>query len=148
MPEEAKQYYLPEGLPVPRAQRTGLDKEYWDAAKRHELVVQCCNSCSAFQWGPELICHACHGFDLGWRKVSGRGRLYSWVRSWNPVHPALRGACPYIVAVVELPDAGKVRMVGNLLCDPMQSPLFDSDVEAVFEDHPEATLVQWRLLKK
>jgi len=69
------------------------------------------------------------------------------VRSWNPVHPALRGACPYIVAVVELPDAGKVRMVGNLLGDPMQNPAFDSDVEVVFEDHPEATLVQWRLIK-
>lgn len=142
---EPKKYYLPEGLPAPRAARTGVDKEFWDATKRHELVVQNCNACNTFQWGPELICHKCHSADMGWQKVSGRGRLYSWVRTWNPTHPALKEACPYIVALVELPDAGNVRMVGNLLGDPMQNPPFDSLVEAVFEDHPDATLVQWKI---
>lgn len=146
MAAESK-YYLPEGLPTPRAQRTGLDKEYWDATKRHELVVQCCNECGQFQWGPEWICHNCRSFDLGWKKVSGRGRLHSWIRTWNPVHPALKEACPYIVAVVQLSDAGNVRMVGNLLGDPAQNPPFDAEVEAVFEDHPDATLVQWKVIK-
>jgi uncharacterized OB-fold protein len=142
---DEKKYYLPEGLPSPRAQRTGLDTEFWAATKRHELVVQRCNSCKAFQWGPEWLCHACRSFDMGWHKLSGRGRLFSWVRCWNPVHPALKEACPYIVAVIELPDAGNVRMVGNLLGDPLQNPPFDVPVEAVFEDHPDATLVQWKL---
>lgn len=140
-------YYLPEGLPSPRASRDGLGKEFWEATKRHELIVQCCNSCGAFQWGPEWLCHKCHSTEMGWKKVSGRGRLYSFTRTWNPVHPALREACPYIVAVVQLPDAGNVRMVGNLLGDPKQEPQFDCAVEAVFEDHPEATLVQWRVVK-
>ncbi|HLW70013.1 MAG TPA: OB-fold domain-containing protein [Candidatus Binataceae bacterium] len=142
-----KKYYLPEGLPTPKPQRSGLDKEYWEATKRHELVVQSCNSCGAVQWGPEWICHKCHSAEMGWQKVSGRGRLFSWTRSWNPVHPALREACPYIVVVVQLPDAGNVRMVGNLLGDPKIDPPFDAEVEAVFEDHPDATLVQWRLTK-
>jgi uncharacterized protein len=145
MAAESK-YYLPEGLPTPRAQRNGLDKEFWDATKRHELVVQQCSKCGTFQWAPEEICHKCHSFDLAWQKVSGRGRLYSWVRTWNPVHPALREACPYIVAVVQLADAGNVRMVGNLLGDPHQNPPFEAEVEAVFEDRPDATLVQWKLI--
>jgi|HubBroStandDraft_1064217.scaffolds.fasta_scaffold552106_2 uncharacterized OB-fold protein len=142
---DEKKYYLPEGLPTPRAQRTGLDTEFWAATKRHELVIQQCNNCKTFQWGPEFLCHKCRSFDMGWAKVSGRGRLYSWVRCWNPVHPALKEACPYIVAVIELPDGGNVRMVGNLLGDPMQNPPFDVAVEAVFEDHPDATLVQWKV---
>ncbi len=142
---DEKKYYLPEGLPTPRAQRTGLDTEFWAATKRHELVIQQCNNCKTFQWGPEFLCHKCRSFDMGWAKVSGRGRLYSWVRCWNPVHPALKEACPYIVAVIELPDGGNVRMVGNLLGDPMQNPPFDAAVEAVFEDHPDATLVQWKV---
>ncbi len=29
MADESK-YYLPEGLPSPRAPRTGLDKEFWE----------------------------------------------------------------------------------------------------------------------
>jgi hypothetical protein len=49
--------------------------------------------------------------------------------------------------VVQLPDADNVRMVGNLLGDTKVDPPIDSDVEAVFEDHPDATLVQWRLVK-
>jgi uncharacterized OB-fold protein len=142
---DEKKYYLPEGLPTPRAQRTGLDTEFWAATKRHELVIQQCNNCKTFQWGPEFLCHKCRSFDMGWAKVSGRGRLYSWVRCWNPVHPALKEACPYIVAVIELPDGGNVRMVGNLLGYPMQNPPFDVAVEAVFEDHPDATLVQWKV---
>ena len=110
--------YLPAGMPAPEATRDGLDREFWEAANRHELVVQKCNSCGTFQFGPEWICHKCHTLDVGWHRVSGRGRVYSWERVWHPAHPALKSACPYIVVVVELPDAGNVRMVGNLLGDP------------------------------
>jgi uncharacterized OB-fold protein len=141
--------YLPTGMPAPEAMRDGLDREFWEAAKRYELVVQKCNSCGTFQFGPEWICHKCHTLDVGWHRLSGRGRVYSWERVWHPAHPALKSACPYIVVVVELPDAGNVRMVGNLLGDPMREVNFDAPVEAVFEDHPEGfTLIQWRLTNR
>lgn len=138
--------YLPPGLPMPAASPDGLDKEYWEATRRHELVVQRCNACQAFQWGPEWLCNACHSFDMGWHRVSGRGRIYSWERVWHPVHPALKDACPYLVVLVELPDAGNVRMVGNLLGNAEDPVVIGTEVEAVFEDHPEAeiALVQWR----
>ena len=50
----------------------------------------------------------------------------------------------------ELQDAGNVRMVGNLLGDPLREISFDANVEAVFEDHTGGpsggfTLVQWQL---
>jgi uncharacterized protein len=147
MATEEKKYYLPAGLPGPAPERSGMDHGFWDAVKAHQLTVQRCNACGGFQFGPEWICYRCHSDNLGWHRVSGRGRIYSWVRIWNPVHPALREACPYIAVVVELPDAGNVRMVGNLLGDPRQEPAFDAAVEAVFEDHDEGyTLVQWKLV--
>jgi uncharacterized OB-fold protein len=126
----------------------GLDTEFWEAVKRHELVVQRCNACQTFQWGPEWVCHHCHSFDMGWAQVSGRGRIYSWERPWHPVHPALVGQGPYLVVLVELPDADNVRMVGNLLGDPMQEVTIGSEVQAVFEDHADkdATLVQWEVV--
>jgi len=138
--------YLPAGLPVPAAAGDGLDTAYWEATRRHELVVQRCNACQGFQWGPEWICHQCHSFDLGWHRVSGKGVIYSWERVWHPVHPALRESCPYMVVLVELPDAGNVRMVGNLLGDAMEEVVIGSAVEAVFEDQSNdgVTLVQWR----
>ncbi len=141
-------YYLPVGLPMPAPSPEGLGAEFWDAVKRHELLVQRCNACQAFQWGPEYVCNECHSFDLGYARVSGRGRIFSWERAWYPVHPALKDALPYIVVLVELPDAGNVRMVGNLLGDRRQEVVIGAEVEAVFEDHNDGkvpyTLVQWR----
>ncbi len=141
--------YLPAGMPLPGPSIDGLDQEFWNATRRHELVVQQCNQCQTFQWGPEWICHNCHSFDLGWAQVSGHGRIYSWERCWHPVHPALRQSGPYIVVIVELPDAGNVRMLGNLLGDPLQEVVIGSEVEVVFEDHDDeqVTLVQWRAVE-
>jgi uncharacterized OB-fold protein len=46
--------------------------------------------------------------------------------------------------LVELPEYGNVRMVGNLLGDPRQEVRIGAPVEAVFEHHNEFTLVQWK----
>lgn len=142
-------YYLPSGLPVPRPYPDGLAAEYWEAARRHELVVQRCSSCGTWQWGPEFVCHRCHSFDLAYEPVEPWGRICSWERVWYPVHPVLREAVPYLVVLVELPHVGGVRMVGNLLGDPLQEVHIGDEVEATFEDHddvePPFTLVQWRL---
>jgi len=125
----------------------GLDTAYYEAVARHELVVQKCNDCGTFQWGPEWVCHKCRSFDLGWEKVEPKGKIYSWERVWYPVHPAVAESLPYMVVLVELPHAGNVRMIGNLLGDATEPVVIGSDVEAVFEDHPGEfpyTLVQWQ----
>ena len=140
--------YLPPGLPAPAPAVDGLDTEYWEGAKRHELMVQCCNACGRVQWGPEWVCHYCHSFDLGWKQIEGKGKIWSWERVWHPVHPALAEGCPYIVVLVELEEHDNIRMVGNLLGDPEQPVIIGQEVEAVFEDHGEGedayTLVQWK----
>jgi hypothetical protein len=50
---------------------------------------------------------------------------------------------------VELPHVGNVRMVGNLLGDPMQVVTIGAGVEGEFEHHPESrppySLLQWKL---
>lgn len=141
--------YLPEGLPVPVPQADGLDAPYWEGLRNERLLVQRCAQCRGWQWGPEWVCHRCRSFDLRWEPVEGKGRLHSWTRVWHPVHPALQQHGPYLLAVVELPRAGCIRMLGNLLGDPMRDPAFNAAVEVVFEHHPGATppysLAQWRL---
>jgi uncharacterized OB-fold protein len=81
-------------------------------------------------------------------EVAGQGLIYSYQRPHHPVHAALNGHGPYIVVLVELPHAGNVRMVGNLLGDPRQEVRLGASVQAVFEPHdgadPPYTLVQWR----
>jgi uncharacterized OB-fold protein len=145
----ARPFVLPEGLPRPVPEPDGLSRPYWEGTRRGELWVQRCRACRAWQWGPEWICHACRSFEMGWERVDGRGWIYSWERAWHPVHPALREAGPYVVVLVELPQAGNVRMIGNLVGDPHRSVVIGAAVTAAFEPHdavePPYTLVHWAL---
>lgn len=143
-------FYLPEGLPIPVAESDGLSKPYWEGLQRGELWIQRCAKCQTWQWGPEWICHHCLSFDVDWAQIEGKGRIYSWERVWHPVHPALRQRRdPYIAVLIELPQAGNVRMLGNLLGDPRQTVTIGAPVEVVFEHHPDAdpafSLAHWRL---
>ncbi len=136
--------YLPNGLPTPSAAPDGLAEPYWAGTREGKLRIQKCRGCGAWQWGPEWICHRCHSFDLAWEEIAGKGRIYSYQRPHHPVHTALNGHGPYIIVLVELPAYGNVRMVGNLLGDPLQAVRIGGAVEAVFEPHDGYTLVQWR----
>ncbi len=144
----ATEYYLPEGLPAPVAEADGLSAPYWEGLRQEELRVQRCSKCRTWQWGPEWICHKCHSFDLDWVAVEGSGLIYTWQRNWHPVHPALKERGPYLVVIVELPHAGNIRMIGNLLGDPMQTVRVGAPVQVAYEHHnaatPAYTLAHWR----
>jgi hypothetical protein len=140
--------YLPEGLPMPTV-TDPLSAPYWEATRAGKLRIQKCRGCGAWQWGPEWICHRCHSFDLAWEEVAGQGVIYSYQKPHHAVHPALNQRGSYVVVLVELPQAGNVRMVGNLLGDAAQDVRIGAPVQAVFEPHdnasPPFTLVQWRV---
>ncbi len=145
-------FYLPEGLPIPAPERDGLSKPFWDGLRENVLKVQRNPRTGVYQWPAQWINHDDQTFDVEWVEVAAKGVIYSWTRVWHPVHPALREHGPYIVVVVELPHAGKVRMLGNLLGDPRQEIVIGAPVEGVFEHHPMAdppySLLQWRTVQK
>lgn len=141
-------HYLPEGLPIPVSEADGLSAPYWSGLQQGRLMLQRCQGCGKFQWGPEWICHRCHSFSLAWEQVEPIGRIYSWSRVWHPVHPALNGRGAYLVVVVELPQADGVRLIGNLVGDAQQPVRIGDVVHGVFEQHPDASpphvLLHWR----
>jgi uncharacterized OB-fold protein len=143
-------HYLPEGLPIPFAEASGLYTPYWEGARNETLNVQRNPATGLYQWPPQWIAQDTLSFDLEWVEVAPKGLIYSWTRIWHPVHPALKDAGPYIIVVVELPHAGGVRMLGNLLGDPLQTVMIGSEVGTVFEHHNDAaapfTLIQWRAI--
>jgi uncharacterized OB-fold protein len=140
--------YLPPGLPIPVPERNGLSAPFWSGLRDGRLKVQRNPRTGVYQFPPQWIAHDTQTFELDWVEVEPRGVIYSWTRVWHPVHPSLRDACPYIVVVVELPHAGGVRMLGNLLGNPRQEVEIGAPVEAVFEHHqdsdPPFSLLQWR----
>jgi len=141
------EHCLAPGLPAPRPARDGLDAPFWDGLRNERLLLQRCGSCRQWQWGPEWICHRCHSFDVGYAETRPEGRIYSYERVWHAVHSALREQGPYVVVLVEIPEAGGVRLIGNLLGEPRQDVPIGAPVAGVFEHHdadPAFTLLQWR----
>ena len=119
---------------------------FWEAAARHELVLQICRSCGAVRHPPRPVCPACLSWEYTWQRASGRGRVWSWVIAHPPVLPAFADKAPYNVVVVEL-DEG-VRMVGNMINVANDEIHEGIKVEVAWEDVEDGvTLPQWRPMR-
>jgi uncharacterized OB-fold protein len=146
---EGRDPYLLGGLAAPVPTSDGLDEPFWAGLADDRLLIQRCLACRGWQWGPEWVCHRCHSFDLGFEEVSTEGNIYSHQRVWHPVHGALVDQGPYVIVLVELPAADNVRIVGNLLGDPLQPLEIGAAVAGVFEHHPANdppfVLLHWQI---
>ena len=91
---------------------------FWEYAGRGELRVQTCADCAEPRFPPRPCCPHCQSFASEWRPVSGRGRVWSYVVPHPPLLPDYAEQAPYNVIVVELADAPRIRLVGNLVTGP------------------------------
>jgi uncharacterized OB-fold protein len=118
-------------------------RPYWEAARRHELVIQRCKKCQKHVFYPRYNCIHCGSTDLEWVKASGKGTVYTFTIFRRPSHPAFAEMVPYVVAIVELEEG--VRITTNIVgCDP-DSVRVGMPVEVAFEDiNEEIALVMFR----
>lgn len=91
---------------------------FWEYAARGELRVQACTDCTEPRFPPRPCCPHCRSFASEWRLTSGRGRVWSYVVPHPPLLPDYAAQAPYNVVLVELEDAPRVRLVGNLVTRP------------------------------
>ncbi|MEW1832387.1 OB-fold domain-containing protein [Streptomyces sp. NPDC088196] len=91
---------------------------FWQYARVGELRVQTCADCDEPRFPPRPCCPHCQSFASEWRQVSGRGRVWSYVFPHPPLLPDYAAVAPYNVIVVELVDAPRIRLVGNLVTGP------------------------------
>ncbi|MEU4202401.1 OB-fold domain-containing protein [Streptomyces sp. NPDC045470] len=127
---------------------------FWEYAARRELRVQSCAACGELRFPPRPCCPHCQSFDHRWRRMSGRGRVWSYVVPHPPLLPAYTAQAPYTVVVVELADAPRIRLAGNLVAAP-DAPLNSVDpgrvrigaaVRVAFhEQAPGVTVPRWLL---
>jgi len=88
---------------------------FWGYARQGELRVQACADCGELRFPPRPCCPHCRSFAQEWRRMEGTGRIWSYVRPHPPLLPAYAEQAPYPVIVVELSDAPRIRLVGNLV---------------------------------
>jgi uncharacterized protein len=128
-------------LPVPSADSI----PFWQACREHELRLQKCDSCGHLLFPPASRCPQCLGNKLTWARLSGRGRIYSFVVYHRVYHPGFEKSIPYVVALVELEEGP--RLISNIVgCDP-KAVRCDMAVSVVFDDvADEIALHQFRLV--
>ena len=119
------------------------NKPYWDYIKQHELRVQKCLKCGKLHYPVSPICPHCMSLESEWTKLSGKGKVASFVivhRSRSPLFPP---NSPYVAAIIETEEG--VRMLSNVVgCKPEEVKM-DMPVEVVFEEAgPELTVPRFK----
>jgi uncharacterized OB-fold protein len=118
---------------------------FWEAAAEHRLVVPRCTTCATFRLPPSPFCWNCRSQGVDWVEQPGRGTVYSYTVVWHPLLPDLADSVPYVPAVVSLPEAPGVRVVGGMIDVRPSEMRVGLDVELVWRDVREGvTVPNWR----
>ena len=130
-------------MTIPPPEITAESRPFWDACRRHQLVIQRCRACGAIQHYPRGVCAACWRTELEWQPSGGRGRIYTFTVVHRSQAPGFKDALPYVLAYVELDEGVQVltTVVGG---DPARLAI-GTPVEVVFEDvGPDLALPRFR----
>jgi uncharacterized OB-fold protein len=122
---------------------TPLNEPFWLAARSRELRLQRCRDCGSYVWPISILCQSCWSRALGWERVSGRGRLSSWIVYHRPFHPAFTDDVPYNVVEVELEEGPRLQssIVGLDVADFREH----LPVEAIFDNITDRiTLIRFK----
>jgi uncharacterized protein len=118
--------------------------DYWEAARRHELLIRRCCSCGTHHFYPRGHCPTCLSPEVEWIKAQGHGVVYSFTVCHRPA-PGFEADVPYNIALVEL-DEG-VRMMTTIVGCSLDEIRIGLEVEVTFDDvTPEVTLPTFRPL--
>jgi uncharacterized OB-fold protein len=115
--------------PLPKIM--GWDKGFWESAQKGILSAQQCEQCQNLQLYPRAICLKCFSRKLGWKTLSGKGKVYAFSATRIPRNPAFKDDAPMIFSEIELEEG--IRMHANIIdCAPEDVEL-DAPVHVVFK---------------
>jgi uncharacterized OB-fold protein len=127
---------------------------WWEAVRRHELLLQRCARCAALRFPPRAVCNSCQSREATWVPAAGTAIVQSWIVTHHVFMRSAADAVPYVVALVRLDDGDDLLMYGNIVTTDDEGKVIAADprtitagmpVEAVFTDLVDGcTLVQWR----
>ncbi len=103
---------LPDEVVIP--QPNMIDREFWAHCAAERLMFQACGSCGLLRHPPTPFCASCRSSDIAWREAPPIGQVYSYTVSHVSQTRGLKGNRSTIIAVVEFPGFGPVRLVTNI----------------------------------
>ena len=122
---------------------SSLNRPYWEGLTQRRLVMPQCNECGKFWYPPTPFCPVCWSRDFTWQRLSGRGRVNSWVVFHQAYFSSFKDDIPYNVAEVELEEGP--RLLTNLVEVDNADIQIGMAVEVCFDDiTDEVTLAKFR----
>jgi uncharacterized OB-fold protein len=103
-----------ESQPRPKRPRPAVtqDNAWWfEACRRHQLLIQRCQSCGMLRHPPQTMCGNCRSFEWDTVEASGRGSVYSFVVNHYPQVPAFD--YPLAVGLIALEEG--TRLVSDII---------------------------------
>lgn len=110
VPLNAGPYFI--GLYQPSPETAG----FWAGVEQHELRVKWCTACARAFHPKRIVCTVCGSDALDWKRVSGRGKVYSFSEIHRASSPVFQASVPFTVGVVAL-DEG-VYLLSRLIAAP------------------------------
>ena len=134
-----------EQQPKPLPAVDDLTRPFWEAAARHQLVVQRCQDCEYFNHPPRPVCDACQSQHLTFVLVSGRGHIYTFTVMHQPNIAGFEQDIPYLNLLIELEEQPRLFMVSYLPISAKSDVRIGGAVEVYFAPvDEEITLPQFR----
>ena len=115
--------------PIPQADEPS--QEFFDGARRHELMLMRCRACGTWRLPSHPRCHSCWSTETEWARASGRGTLYSF-GVMHQKNPGFEDEVQYNYALVELEEGP--RIVTDIVGVPNEQLRVDMPVAAYFDD--------------
>ena len=124
-----------------------VTRPYWEAAKKHILVMQHCSKCGHYNYPPASFCARCASQDLTFVKVSGFGTLWAYSVIHDPRVHGFEDKVPYMVLCVTIDEApGNLMITGLMDSDPKKVKV-GARVQVAFEDvNDEISLPHFKLV--
>ena len=131
----------------PLPQPTPWSAPYWEAARRHDFVLQHCADCDAPIMYPRKFCPTCLGENLEFRPSAGTGEIYALTVQVAGPPSGFEDRLPYVIAVIRL-DEG-VQLMSNIVGLNRESAKVGDRVTVDFETAEDGATVLpvFRLVK-
>lgn len=122
------------------------NRPFWEATKKNELRMQQCLDCNHIRYPINHVCPKCLSEKAEWKKLSGRGEVFSSIVFHQVYNAAFAKDVPYNVAMIQLEEGP--RMISNVVGVPASDVKVGDKVEVVFDPVTEEVTIPRFALRK
>jgi uncharacterized OB-fold protein len=119
------------------------NRDFWEGARRHELLIKRCGDCGYYIHYPKPFCPKCWSENVKPQKLSGRGTVFTFCIVRQQFQPGMPP--PYVVALVTPEEAPHVRITTNIVDCAPEEVRIGMPVAVTFKDvAPDLTIPYFR----